>query len=42
MDRLRTPLMVDAIYISLLGVATLSPSLARTVFGYEVKDPGES
>ncbi|MBI4276815.1 MAG: hypothetical protein HY660_00040 [Armatimonadetes bacterium] len=40
MERLRTPLMVDAIYLFLLGLCTLSPSLVQGVFGYEVKDPG--
>jgi len=33
-------MLVDAIYVLLLGVATLSPSLTRGAFGYEVRDPG--
>ncbi len=40
MEKLRTPLLVNAIYLILLGVATLSPSLTRSVFGYDVKDLG--
>ena len=40
MEKLRTPLMVGAVYILLLGISTLSPSLVRTVFGYDVKDAG--
>ncbi len=40
MEKVRTPLMVSAVYLILLGLSTLSPSLAQTVFGYEVKDPG--
>lgn len=32
--------MIDAVYVLLLGVSTLSPSLVRTVFGYDVKDAG--
>ncbi len=40
MEKLKTPLMINAIYVLLLGVSTLSPSLVSTVFGYDVKDPG--
>lgn len=40
MQKLKTPLMLNGIYLILLGLATLSPSIARSVFGYEVKDPG--
>ncbi len=40
MEKLRTPLMVAAIYALLLGLSTLSPSIVRSVFGYEVKDSG--
>jgi hypothetical protein len=40
MQSLRTPFMVNAIYLILLGISTLSPSLAQSVFGYEVKDAG--
>jgi hypothetical protein len=32
--------MVNAIYLILLGLSTLTPSLTQSVFGYEVKDPG--
>lgn len=40
MEKLRTPLMVNAIYLFLLGLSTITPSLTSTVFGYEAKDPG--
>ncbi len=40
MSKVRTPLLINAIYLLLLGIATLSPSIAKSVFGYEVKDPG--
>jgi len=40
MENLRTPLLVTAIYVLLLGFSTLSPSIVRGVFGYEVKDAG--
>lgn len=40
MQNLRTPLMVNAIYLFLLGLSTLTPSLTSAVFGYEAKDPG--
>jgi hypothetical protein len=39
-QKLRTPLLANAIYLVLLGIATLAPSLTRSVFGYDVKDPG--
>lgn len=39
MEKLRTPLMINAIYLFLLGLTTLTPSLAQSVFGIEVKDP---
>jgi Zn-dependent protease with chaperone function len=39
-EKLRTPLMVNAVYLLLLGLATLSSSAVRSVFGYDVKDPG--
>ena len=42
MQKLRTPLLANAIYLVLLGIATLAPSLTRSVFGYDVKDPGVS
>lgn len=40
MEKLRTPLLVNAIYVLLVGLIALSPSLTQTVFGYEVKDRG--
>ena len=40
METLRTPIMVKAIYMFLLGLSTISPSLASSVYGAEVKDPG--
>ena len=40
MEKLRTPMMVNAVYLILLGLATLTPSLTKSVFGYEAKDPG--
>ncbi len=39
MEKLRLPVMLDAIYCILLGLATLSPSLAAGIFGHEGKDP---
>lgn len=42
MDKLRTPLWIQAIYTILVGVVAFSPSLVRSVFGYEVKDEGVS
>jgi hypothetical protein len=32
--------MVNAVYLFLLGLATLTPSLTQVAFGYEVKDAG--
>lgn len=32
--------MVTSIYTLLIGLSTLSPSLVRAVYGYEVKDAG--
>jgi len=40
MRNLRSALLVNAIYLILLGISTLSPSLTSSVFGYEVKDAG--
>jgi hypothetical protein len=39
-EKLRTPLQVNAIYILLIGLSTLTPGLVRAVFGYDVRDPG--
>jgi hypothetical protein len=40
-EKLRTPLMVQAVYLALLCISTLSPSLALRIFGPpEVKDVG--
>jgi hypothetical protein len=40
MEKSRMPLMITAVYVLLVGVSTLSPSLTRSVFGYDVKDAG--
>ncbi len=40
MQKLKTPFMVDAVYLILLGLVTLSPGLVRSIFGYDVKDTG--
>jgi hypothetical protein len=40
MEKVRTPLMINAVYLILLGLSTLTPSLTQSVFGYEVKDAG--
>ncbi len=32
--------MINAVYLILLGLSTLTPSLTSAVFGYEAKDPG--
>lgn len=40
MDKLRTPFYIAAVYTILNGLVALSPSLVRSVFGYEVKDAG--
>ncbi len=40
MEKLRTPLMVNAVYLILLGLATLTPGLTNALFGYEARDPG--
>ena len=40
MEKLRIPLMVQAVYLVLLCISTLSPSLAMSVYGSEVKDVG--
>ena len=40
MEKLGMPLKIGAIYGILLGLATISPSLATSIFGHEGKDPG--
>ena len=40
MEKLKTPLMANAVYLLLLGLVALSPNLVSSVFGYDVKDPG--
>jgi hypothetical protein len=40
MDRLRVPLWLTTIYLLLVGISAFSPSIASSVYGYEVKDPG--
>lgn len=39
-EKLRTPLLLTAIYVLLIGLTTLSPALVRAVFGYQVMDAG--
>jgi len=39
-EKLKTPLMVDAVYLILLGLVTLSPGLVSSVFGYNPTDRG--
>lgn len=40
MEKLRTPVLIESVYLILLGLANLSLSLVSSIFGYEVKDPG--
>ena len=40
LEKLRTPIMVNAIYVILLALITLSPSMVSSVFGYAVQDQG--
>jgi|SRR3972149_3794662 len=40
MEKLRTPLWVSTIYLFLLGLTTLTPSIATSVYGTEVRDAG--
>ncbi len=40
MEKLRTPLQINAIYVLLIGLSTLAPGLVRAIFGYDVKDAG--
>lgn len=40
MEKLRVPLWVTAIYILLVGLSALSPSVVSRVYGYAVKDTG--
>lgn len=40
MEKLRTPLVVQAVYLLLLCISTLFPSLAASVYGVEAKDVG--
>jgi hypothetical protein len=40
MERLRTPLLATAVVTLLYGVSALFPSLARAIFGYEIRDAG--
>lgn len=37
-SRLRTPLLVDGVYVLVVGVLLLFPSLASSVFAYPLKD----
>ncbi|HEV8353478.1 MAG TPA: hypothetical protein VGR24_04700 [bacterium] len=40
MERLRTPLLATAVVTLLYGISALFPALARSIFGYEIKDAG--
>jgi len=40
LEKLRTPVLVNAVYLLLLGLITLSPSMVGSVFGYAVQDQG--
>jgi len=40
LEKLRTPITVNAVYILLLGLITLSPGMVSSVFGYAVGDAG--
>ena len=40
MEKLRTPFQVYAVYYLLLGLTTITPSIAGAVFDYPVKDVG--
>lgn len=37
-SRLRTPLLVDGVYVIVVGILLLFPSLASSVFAYPTKD----
>jgi hypothetical protein len=39
-EKLKTPLMANAVYLLLLGLVTLSPNLVSSIFGYDVRDAG--
>ncbi len=39
MEKLRTPFMINAIYLILLGLSTLTPSLAQSVYGASLATP---
>ncbi len=41
MEKLRVPLLVNALYYAILGASALSASVVLTVFDYEVRDIGE-
>jgi ABC-type Fe3+-siderophore transport system permease subunit len=40
MERLRTPLIVNAVYVLLVGLVSLSTRVVQAVFGYQVMDRG--
>lgn len=40
MERLRTPLMVNAVYVLLVGIVSLSSRAVGGAFGYHVRDRG--
>jgi hypothetical protein len=39
-QKLKTPFMVNAVYLIVLGLVTLSPGLVSSIFGYAVRDTG--
>jgi len=41
MEKLRVPLLVNALYYLILGASALSASVVLTIFDYAVKDIGE-
>ena len=41
MEKLRVPLLVNALYFLILGASALSASVVLTVFDYAVRDVGE-
>ncbi len=40
MEKLRTPLRVTAVVVLLYALSTLSSSLVKSIYGYQVKDEG--
>ena len=40
MEKLKTPLMINAVYLILVGLIFLSPSFVSSIFGYNPTDRG--